>query len=80
MLRKKFYMIVISIIWSFIWYITLAFFAVFKQWRNIFSAYPFFEWRHITSQIKENAQMTIFPCQHQMHSTATVLNYYGESA
>ena len=45
-----------------------------------FSVPIFVERRRVTSHIIQNAHMTIFPCQHQMHSTATVLSYYGESA
>ena len=33
-----------------------------------FLSIPIFEWRRVTSQFMENAQMTVFPSKHQMHS------------
>ena len=56
MLNNKFYMIVINMDWSFIWYNTTAYLCniqtIVEHFRNI----PIFQWRRVTSQFKENAQ------------------------
>ena len=79
MLNNKFHMIVISIDWSFIWYNTSAYLCNILTMVEHFLNIPIFQWRRVTSQFKKMLKITVYPCQHQMHSMETVLNNSLES-
>ena len=73
MLNCKFYMIVISIDWSFIWYNISAYLYNIKTMVKHFLNIPIFQWRRVTSQFKENAQNNCL-------SIPAPNAFYGDSA
>ena len=73
MLNNKFYMIEISIDWSFIWYNTSAYLCNIETMVEHFLNIPIFQWRRVTSQFKEIAQNNCL-------SVPILYAFYGDSS